>query len=688
MSIYSVFTILICLSCVKVLAQDTPPSADSLKKDFLDEVVVTGQFETQSIKHSVFRVRTISATQIRQKGATSVENILNSQLGVRFSNDLTLGESDIELMGMSGQNVKVLVDGIPVIDRGASKQSLSHIDVNNISRIEIVEGPMSVIYGTDALAGVVNIITKKNHEKRNLTISARIQEESAGKEYQAFRQEGTHNGNLAIDWTEDRWKARLSGSKNNFGGWKGNSPGRTLDWSPKDQWFTSLGLGYQTEAVSIHYGADFLHEDIYTPGPLNETNLRAVDKNYLTKRLNHVLKSEWKNHGRLSIQSSLSHQNYQRDTRTERLDFINGSSEPTSGAGEQDKAAFTSTMFRTTVQYALSETINLQPGFDIQRNSGSGERIMGSPTITDYAFFLSSELRLSNALTLRPGLRFIKNSVYDAPPVIPSLNAKLRLNNSLDLRAAYARGFRSPALRELFFTFVDANHSIAGNEALEAELSNSFNSYLTWYGSSASNIRFRSTIGGFYNQFQNLITLGTLPGNASANTYINIEEFRTAGASLENQFTWKNFSGTLGISYIGRYNRLSANEQSVPGMLWSPEASTELHYELPEWEAGINLFYKFNGKRPSYEVTSTAAEQTSITRTAIDPYHIADLTINKNLTSAVSLTGGIRNLFDITKIQNSATGEGAAHASESGQIPVSYGRSYFLGLTFQWSKNN
>ena len=125
MSIYSVFTILICLSCVKVLAQDTPPSADSLKKDFLDEVVVTGQFETQSIKHSVFRVRTISATQIRQKGATSVENILNSQLGVRFSNDLTLGESDIELMGMSGQNVKVLVDGIPVIDRGASKQSLA-----------------------------------------------------------------------------------------------------------------------------------------------------------------------------------------------------------------------------------------------------------------------------------------------------------------------------------------------------------------------------------------------------------------------------------------------------------------------------------------------------------------------------------------------------------------------------------
>ena len=688
MKIYRVLSIILCLLCTSVSAQDTPLSTDSLKSDFLDEVVITGQFEPQSIKNSVFMVRTITTDQIRVQGATSIENILSSQIGIRFSNDLTLGESDIELMGMSGQNVKVLVDGIPIIDRGATKQSLSQIDVNNISRIEIVEGPMSVTYGTDALAGVINIITKKNHEKRTFKIMGRIHEESAGSEYQAFRNEGTHNGNISVDWVENRWRARLSGSKNDFGGWKGKSHGRTLDWSPKNQWLASVGLGYQYESASIYYRADLLDEDIYTPGPLNETNLRAVDKNYLTTRLNHVLQSEWKVNDRMGIQSSISHQNYQRDTRTERLDFLNETSELTSGAGEQDKAAFTSTMLRATLRYSLSKTISLQPGFDIQRNKGSGERITGSPSITDYAFFLSSELRLSDALNLRPGLRFIKNSIYEAPPVIPSINAKVRISNSLDLRAAYARGFRSPALRELYFTFFDANHSITGNEALEAEYSNSFNSYLSWNSSAHAPVRLISSIGGFYNQFHNLITIGTLPGNASANTYINIEKFRTAGATLENRFTWKNFSGSLGLSYIGRYNRLSADEQSVPGMVWSPELSSVIQYELPAWSAGINLFYKFNGKRPGYEVRSVAEAETSITRTSIDVYHLADLTLNKSLTAALSVTGGIRNLFGITQIQNSANGEGAAHATETGQIPVSYGRSFFLGLNFQWAKNN
>lgn len=667
-------------------AQSIPDSADSLRSDILDEVVITGQFEPQSAKNSVYRVRTITSEQIRLKGATNVESILQSQIGIRFSNDLTLGESDIELMGMSGQNVKVLIDGIPVIDRGATKQSLSQVDINNIARIEIVEGPMSVIYGTDALAGVINIITVKNHAKNILRISGRIQEESAGSEYQVLRNEGTHNGNISIDWAANRWQARLSGSKNSFGGWKGNSSGRMLDWNPKDQWLASLGLGYQFNGGEIYYRADFLDEDIYTPGPLNETNLRAVDKNYLSNRLNHVLQARWKIHERIDLQSSLSQQHYRRDTRTVRHDFMNGDSELTSGAGEQDRATFSSTMLRATLHYSLSDAISLQPGFDVQRIHGTGERISGSPSISDYAFFLSSELRLLDFLNLRPGLRFIHNSIYDAPPVIPSLNAKVKLSNTLDLRTAYARGFRSPALRELYFTFVDANHSISGNPSLEAEFSHSFNSYLTWQGFRGSRFSFESTVGGFFNRFHNMIALGTVAGNGSANTYLNIDQFRTAGAVLENKFNRGNFDGTLGFSFIGRYNRLSADEEDVPGMVWSPELSSMLHYRVPAWQASLNLYYKFNGKRPGYEVISTEDAGTAIARTSIAAHHLADLAINKTLSPFLSLTGGVRNLFDITRIQNTANTEGAAHASATGQIPVSYGRSYFLGLTFQWTK--
>src|SRR5690606_14797285 len=127
----------------------------------IEEVVVTGQFRPTSLKNSVYKVRSLDQEYIERRASTDMSTLLNMELGIRFNNDLTLGESDIQVMGVSGQNVKVLIDGVPMIDRGSTKQSLSQIDVNTIERIEIVEGPVSVMYGTDALAGVINIITQR-----------------------------------------------------------------------------------------------------------------------------------------------------------------------------------------------------------------------------------------------------------------------------------------------------------------------------------------------------------------------------------------------------------------------------------------------------------------------------------------------------------------------------------------------
>jgi outer membrane receptor for ferrienterochelin and colicins len=127
----------------------------------LDEVVVTGQPQGQTLRNSVYQVRVIDRARIEQRAATNVMGVLNNEIGFRFSNDMALGTTDIQLMGMSGRNVKILLDGVPMLDRGDTRESLNQIDINSIERIEIVEGPMSVNYGTDALAGVINIITKK-----------------------------------------------------------------------------------------------------------------------------------------------------------------------------------------------------------------------------------------------------------------------------------------------------------------------------------------------------------------------------------------------------------------------------------------------------------------------------------------------------------------------------------------------
>ena len=122
-------------------------------------------------------------------------------------------------------------------------------------------------------------------------------------------------------------------------------------------------------------------------------------------------------------------------------------------------------------------------------------------------------------------------------------------------------------------------------------------------------------------------------------------------------------------------------------MVWSPEVNSNIMYFIPKWGAGINLFYKFNGKRPSYEANTQSDGTVAINRAALSAYHLADLSLNKNVTNSVTLVGGVRNLFNVTRIENSSLGGGEAHSSTTGNIPVNYGRSFFLGLNFQWSKN-
>ena len=86
----------------------------------------------------------------------------------------------MSIQGLSGQNIKILIDNVPVIGRLGGNIDLGHINLSNIERIEIVEGPLSVNYGTDALAGTINLITSKTlTQNQSLKLSSYY--ESVGK---------------------------------------------------------------------------------------------------------------------------------------------------------------------------------------------------------------------------------------------------------------------------------------------------------------------------------------------------------------------------------------------------------------------------------------------------------------------------------------------------------------------------
>jgi outer membrane receptor for ferrienterochelin and colicins len=284
----------------------------------------------------------------------------------------------------------------------------------------------------------------------------------------------------------------------------------------------------------------------------------------------------------------LSYQNYERATETTTINLTTNDRRLAIGAGLQDVSTFGNMFGRATALWRVSDKASYQFGTEVRHDNASGDRIQGEPSIQDYSAFAAAELKLGEMLQVRPGLRFSKNSTYEAPPVIPSLNVKMMFGNDADLRLSYAKGFRAPALRELYFWFFDASHSIKGNTDLKAEYSNSYTASLTYRPVHGERTRITTTLSPFYNQFNNLITTASDPNEPAVNTYVNIDDFKTAGATFDVVCHTGNWQLNAGASYIGRYNKYSGMDEYADltdeTFEWSPEVLFGLLYKHAKWE--------------------------------------------------------------------------------------------------------
>ncbi len=663
-----------------IAQKDTLPIKD------LNEVVVTGQYKPQSAKNSVYQVRTITKERITKQGAVNLQTVLNNELNIRFSQDMATGGSDITMMGLKGQNVKILLDGLPLVGRqGASNEiNINQIDINSIERIEIVEGPMSVVFGADALAGVINIITKKNNTN-TLSVTARLHEETVGKEYGI--QQGIHNQYAGLSWHKKNWELGGNIGYNYFGGWKDTAVGRELVWHKKNQIIGNAFIGYRTNRFSIRYRLDGLDEIVTNPGnfqafadPISGEYL-AYDQEYLTNRLMHQLQASYRANNKLDFQLQSSYTDYSRQVFSTTVNQQSGKVNLDMGTGRQAHVDFTGFTLRAFANYFLSNKVSFQSGIDINTDNGEGERLeTGNNSVADYAFFITSEIKPIEKISIRPGLRFIKNSVYDAPPVVPSLNAKFSLAKNWDIRLAYARGFRSPSLRELYFNFFDANHQILGNPALEAETSNSFTGSVNWKKKTNKEIVYGAVLSGFYNTVNNLIDYAISASDPNIYILTNVFNSKTAGANLSGTFRHKQWNAALGFGYTGFYNDYVSGDKTLPTMLWSAELNSNLGYSFAKAGLDINLFYKFTGKRPYYAYNSSG----QLIQAQQKGWHMADLSLNKKAFKYITFNAGIRNLFDVGRV-NSTLVSGGVHTA-GGIRNVATGRSYFAGIIFNWEK--
>ncbi|MFT4024792.1 MAG: TonB-dependent receptor [Flavihumibacter sp.] len=455
---------------------------------------------------------------------------------------------------------------------------------------------------------------------------------------------------------------------------------------PKEQWFGGATIGYNHGSLHASYRLDYLNEDIYVAGKYNQNNT-ALDASYLTNRYTHQAQVHWSPSALFQWATSLSFQDYERQTETYLLNFLNGTKEASTEEGEWDLSTFKTYFGRSMATWKVSDKFSWQPGVEYKRDASTGERIEGRPVITDIAFFNSVEYQPAAKWLIRPGLRISHNSTYKAPPLIPSLNIKYALNSRVDLRLSYARGFRAPALRELYFNFHDANHDIVGNPNLEAEYSNSFNGSVNWQALTTGTMQISSMLSVFYNAFNNRIDLALGAGNVF--TYFNISKYRTTGFSTEHRLHRKRWDAALGFSYIARYNEYrdetGYKETSGKKYAWSPELNSNISYLIPKLEVLAGFYYKYNGKLPQFRTgTDLQTNQQIIYLAETAAYHWADFTLSKTILGSLTLQAGVKNIFDVRRLQNTAMDGGGAH-STSGPVLMAYGRSGFAGIRYQFS---
>ncbi|MEM1407728.1 MAG: TonB-dependent receptor [Bacteroidota bacterium] len=656
------------------------PSVTALK-----EIVITGQYAPQSARSSVYKVRTIQADRIEKQGANTLQEILANELNIRFGRDNALGTSGLSVQGISGQNVKVLIDGVPMVGRSgvANEIDIGQINVNSIDRVEIVEGPMAVNFGADALAGVINIITKKGGSEKfvaNLT----LQEETVENDYSLF-EEGIHNAGLSLgSQLSERFYISAEGRINKFGGWVGDETqfdDRNRQWYPKDQYFGGMLVRYSDDNFSMHYRMDYLDQTISNLGRINDLDPDSEpfspDQDFLTQRWMHQLQAEWQL-GNWLLNPVISYTDYERLTENY-VTFVVSDLE--TNRTQAQNTFYNTFFFRNTASINSLNWGSAQFGLETTFDKGAGSTLSeGNKYMEDIALFASAEITVNDKLTLRPGVRYSYNSTFETTPT-PSLNAKYDFNTATQLRFGYGRGFRVPSLRELYHYFVDANHNIIGNPDLEPEYSHNVNLDLTHH---LDKVNLKLSLSGFYNQIDDRIGFFTPEQSNAATTYLNISKFKSTGAILNATWEYKGLRLSPGATYIGRFQRLSENETDVPDFIFNWEVNTALSYQIKKTNTTISAFYKYNGPLEDYRMVDPDEDGVFTPELqGIEGFSLLDLSVNQSISDDLQLTLGARNLFDITAVDNNFT-SGGAHGSQTGSTSVGYGTSYFIRLNYQF----
>ncbi len=533
----------------------------------LPEVVVTGTGTQHLLKDAPVQTEVISGRMLRNFAGKSIEDILGMLSSSFAFNEDDMG-AQMQMNGLGNGYILVMIDGKRLHGDVGGQNDLGLIDPHNIERIEIVKGASSALYGSDAIAGVINIITKKHHEEGLL-----LENTTRVGSYGDIRQ---HNG-IGLNW--GRWSSWTNFQAQHSDGWQNTAAedphqteypiydSRNKTVNRHTNWQISERLAYTPMKGMELYAAGTLYwKRIYRPGgKYPGVDVRTYDMMYRNASLSAggswklnktdllTLDVDWNKHAYYYYFTDTTlTEGYVNGRYTPYFPYFPGQKELQS---DQQR-----TMAHLKGVFQLPYENRLSAGFEWRYDwLHAPMRVEGGKASDNTeAFYVQDEFAFIKHLQLTAGLRLNRNEQFGWK-LSPKLSAMLSLGD-LRVRATWSQGFKAPTPKELYYRYVRNMNGVylyMGNTGLTPQTSD----YYALNGEySIGGLTFTAT--AYYNKVKDMITLVTIPRSQApgdlvvqydpikVREYQNIEDARTSGIDLSLRYVWKELSAGVGYSYL------------------------------------------------------------------------------------------------------------------------------------------
>lgn len=625
-------------------------------KNNLGEIVVTGTGTAHHLKTAPVPTELIGKKAITSTGASDFTELM---LNISPSFDFNPGvmASFMTINGLGNDFIVLLIDGKRMYGDIGGNNDLNRINPDDIERIEVLKGAASLLYGSDAIAGVVNIITKKSRQRVKVSNTTRI------REYATIQQ----SNSVDLNFGKFSWNGNFN--RKSSDGWQ-LSPYELDDDELietdamtqnkyKDHTFSHILTFRATPKLELYAGNSVYERDAIVPTAYKNYGYFYDDKTFEAGAKYLLNKKDY-----ITLDYNYDKFRYYYKYNQEYKDYVDG-----------DKSINNDQrMHNVHLKYvnARSKNNKITLGSDyLQEKMVSVDRLLdGEAEANTFALYAQDEITFFENIDIVAGVRAVKHKEFGSA-FTPKISLLYKLSN-FNFRGTYGLGFKAPTLKELYYAYEKRGTLYMGNTDLDPQKSQFYSAALEY-----NNNFITTSLSAYVNNVDDLIdyqTIDLLPEDADngikkRRQHYNVEEARSQGFDfLINAKLGAGFTVGGGYSYVDAKNR--ANDERLDGVA---QNYGNIHAAFDRtWKS-----YHFNAN-----IMGRLQDEKSYDNGADNAkgYNTWKLTTNHRFTNIgaflLEASIGVDNIFDYI--------DDSPYGSHYGTITP--GRTIFAGLTINFAQ--